>query len=138
MVNTIMNSFSEPGVTMAAFMGIPSDTEFSRRLAERIVSMRKANGMTQTDVADKLGITQQSFARYEAGQRRFPVNILPTLAEALDVSIEELIGVATEGRRGRTSQLERRFQKIRQLPKKDQEFVLQVLDKVIGEDRKTA
>jgi len=123
---------------MPAIMGIPSDTEFSHRLAERIVAMRKAKGMTQTDVANKLGITQQSFARYEAGQRRFPVSILPTLAEALDAGIEELLGIPVKGKRGRTSQLERRFEKIRQLPKKDQEFVLQVLDRVTGEDRKAS
>jgi len=123
---------------MPAIMGIPSDTEFSHRLAERIVAMRKAKGMTQTDVANKLGIAQQSYARYEAGQRRFPVSIMPTLADALDTSVEELLGIEAKGKPGRTSKLEKRFEKIRGLPKKDQQFILEMLDRFIGESRKAS
>ena len=133
-----MSLFEKTGVTMPAIMGIPSDTEFSHRLAERIVAMRKAKGMTQTDVANKLGIAQQSYARYEAGQRRFPVSIMPTLADALDTSVEELLGIEAKGKPGRTSKLEKRFEKIRGLPKKDQQFILEMLDRFIGESRKAS
>ena len=96
--------------------------------------MRKTKQLRQEDVAEKLGIKQQSYARYEAGQRRIHVSILPTLAEALNTTIEELLGVHTKRlKRGRISQLEKRFEKINTLPPREQKFILEMLDRVLGD-----
>jgi transcriptional regulator with XRE-family HTH domain len=53
---------------------------------------RKAAGLTQTQLAEQLGIAQQTLAHYEAGRLRVAVALLSPLACALGVSTEELIG----------------------------------------------
>ena len=114
-------------------MKIANDEEFAKALTERIASLRRLQGQTQKQVADKLGISQQAFARYEAGVRRIPTSILPVLAEALGTSVEELLGVQTNSRkRGKTSQLEHRFQLIRSLSPKERRYIVETLDRLLG------
>jgi transcriptional regulator with XRE-family HTH domain len=55
-------------------------------LAERIRAYRLKNEMTQRDLADQLGVTQQSVARWEQGSppRRYMHRILESLLEESD------------------------------------------------------
>ena len=115
-------------------VSVQNDQELNEVISSRIVKLRKTQQLRQEDVAEKLGIKQQSYARYEAGKRRIPVSILPTLAEALNTTIEELLGVHTKRlKRGRISQLEKRFEKINTLPPREQKFILEMLDRVLGD-----
>ena len=53
-------------------------------------SLRKEQGLTQSELAEKLGVTDKAVSRWETG-RGFPdVAILPVLAKALQVSVAEL------------------------------------------------
>ena len=49
----------------------------------RIATLRKDQGMTQAQLADRLELTQQMIASYEVGRRRVPVSRLPQIAGAL-------------------------------------------------------
>lgn len=107
-------------------------TELSITLAERVAELRRGNALTQAQVAECLGISQQAYARYEAAQRKIPVDLLPKLAEAFAISVEDLLGVSvTEKKRGPQSQLERRFREIQDLPKKEQRFIIEALDRLL-------
>ena len=120
-------------------MQIPSDKELVENLAKRIVELRKAQNLRQVDIARAMGITQQSYAKYEVGERRVPLAILPTLAQALGTSIEDLLGInAKKNKRGRLSQLEQRFEKVRLLSAKDQQFIIEMIDRIIGEQKKAS
>lgn len=44
-----------------------------RKLIDRLVAARKAAGMSQTTLAEKLGKPQQFVSRYELGERRLDV-----------------------------------------------------------------
>ena len=70
---------------------------------------------------------------FEAGRRKVPSSMLPTLAEVLAVSVEELIGIAsTNGKkRGPAPKLLKQVEQISQLPKAKQKFVMEMLDTVI-------
>jgi transcriptional regulator with XRE-family HTH domain len=110
-----------------------SEAAFFQRLGQRIVDLRKQQGLTQTDLATLLQVTQQAVASYEVGRRRIPVSFLPALAEALAVSIEDLL--ATEQRpskRGPTPKLHQKIDQISRLPRSTQQYVLQFLDQVIA------
>jgi transcriptional regulator with XRE-family HTH domain len=50
-------------------------------LGERIHAYRLVNGMTQRELADQLGVTQQSVARWEQGSppRRYMLRVLESL-----------------------------------------------------------
>ncbi|MDR0220022.1 MAG: helix-turn-helix domain-containing protein [Lachnospiraceae bacterium] len=56
-----------------------------------ISAMRKQNGLTQAELAEKIGVTYKAVSRWETG-RGFPdVSILLALSEALNVSVLELL-----------------------------------------------
>jgi len=107
---------------------------FFKALGARIAELRKSADMTQQQLADLLGLSQQHVASYEVGRRRVAVSMLPLLAKALGTSIEELIGEEPKpGKRGRTPKLEQQIERIGQLPKTQQRFVMQVIDSVLAQ-----
>ena len=63
-------------------------TEFYRRLREA----RKANSLTQEELAEKADISRGLVSRYESGAVIPTVDVLVSLANALDVSTDYLLG----------------------------------------------
>ena len=59
---------------------------------ERLKQERKALKLTQRDFAQKLGITQPSYIRYENGTSQPTLETLVTIADVLEVSIDYLLG----------------------------------------------
>lgn len=108
---------------------------FFKTLGARIAELRGRQGLTQTQLASALGLTQQQLGHYEVGRRRVPVSLLAPLADELGVSIEELLGVQGKAkRRGPAPKLEKHLERISQLPKARQRFVLEVRDSVLQQD----
>lgn len=111
-----------------------SDDEraFFIQLGARIHRLRKDQGITQVQLAEQLGVSQQTVTAYESGRRRVPISHLPRLAALLGTSIEELIGEEARPRkRGPTPRLQRQIERIATLPKTQQRFVMQMLDTVL-------
>jgi len=112
----------------------PEDKQFYQELGQRIATTRKALGLTQTKVAEQLGISQQTFAHYEVGRLRIAVATLMPLAEILNTSVDELVyGKAAKGnnKQGPASKLQRQVEQVSQLPRTKQQFVMDMLDTVI-------
>ncbi|GLS42693.1 helix-turn-helix domain-containing protein [Methylobacterium brachythecii] len=61
-------------------------------LVECLVAYRKRAGMTQTELAKRLGLFQSKIAVMEAGGRRIDLIELLTIADILEFDIDELIG----------------------------------------------
>lgn len=59
-----------------------------------IEKARKAKGMTQEQLAKLLGITQGAVAQWENGLTHPSFPMLPKVAAALGVTVNELIGKA--------------------------------------------
>jgi transcriptional regulator with XRE-family HTH domain len=55
--------------------------------------LRKAKGLTQAELAEKIGITQSVVAAYERGAKKPEMDRIPALAKALGVTLEGLYGV---------------------------------------------
>lgn len=68
-------------------------------LATRIHESRKKLGITQEFLATKLGITPQSVSRWENGQSRPDVDMLPKLASIFGITIDGLFGYQAENLR---------------------------------------
>lgn len=69
----------------------------NRNIASLIASRRKALGMTQQALADKLHITNKAVSKWETGEGLPDISILRDLAQALEISVDELLnGVQTE------------------------------------------
>lgn len=55
-------------------------------------SARKAKGLTQAEVASKIGISQNGYSQWENETRRIDKDSLLKLADIFDVSIDYLLG----------------------------------------------
>lgn len=109
------------------------EREFFIELGRRIATLRKDAHITQVQLAQTLGVAQSTLNAYELGQRRVPVSALPILAKSLGVSLEELIGEAPRpGKRGPTPKLQQQMERINQLPKAKQKFVIEMLEGVLS------
>ncbi len=61
---------------------------------KNITELRKLNKLTQRQMAEKLGITQPSYIRYENGTSEPKQEVLVKIADIFDVSIDYLLGRA--------------------------------------------
>ena len=86
-------------------------------------------------MAGTLDVSQQTMQAYEVGRRRIPVSALPVLARTLAVTLEELMGEpATKAqKRGPAPKLAQHMEKISQLPRTQQQFVMRMLDTVLAQ-----
>lgn len=62
-----------------------------KTLGTTISELRKQHGMTQLELAEKMGVTDKAVSKWERDLSCPDINSLPKLAEILDVSIEELM-----------------------------------------------
>lgn len=111
------------------------EREFFVALGERITQLRKARGITQVELAQTLGVSQQTIQAYEVGRRRIQVSTLPVVARALSTSLEELFGEQEQARskRGPAPRWHQQVERLAQLPKAQQRMVMQMLDGVLAQ-----
>jgi len=106
-----------------------TEKAFFRAFGARIAEARKALGLTQVQLAEELGISQQIVASYEVGRRRVQLALLPRLARALAVTVEDLIGEqGVPSKRGPAPKLLQQVERIQRLPKSQQRFIMQMID----------
>ena len=63
----------------------------SQTLGERIASLRKKAGLTQEELAEKLGISPQAVSKWENGTSDPSTSNLFALAKLYGISVEELL-----------------------------------------------
>ncbi len=62
-------------------------------LGKRIADARHDTGLTQKDLADKVGVTAQAVSKWERGNACPDISILDEVADALGVSLPSLLGI---------------------------------------------
>lgn len=65
-------------------------------LCENIRARRRALGLTQKELAERLGISDKTVSRWESGVQLPEASLLPEIAAALSVSIDGLYGIERE------------------------------------------
>ena len=70
-----------------------ADTNYGKILSDAIASNRKAAGMTQDALAEKLGITFQAVSKWENGLAMPDITLLPQIAAIFGISIDSLFGI---------------------------------------------
>lgn len=61
-----------------------------RTFGENLKRERKLSGLTQQELADKIGIKQQQLSQWECNKFEPTVSSIVALAKALDVSFDDL------------------------------------------------
>lgn len=103
-------------------------------LGRRLIELRTKAGLSQAQLAKAAGIPQRTVANYETIASYIPSSVLPSLADALGVMVEDIIGIPVPkgARRGPKSRLEKQFEELRLLPKSEQELAAQVLGRLLA------
>ena len=68
------------------------DMRYEMMKFENIRSLRIDNGLTQKQVAQILGISQNTYSQYEVGVLNYPVDAIVKLADYYGVSTDYLLG----------------------------------------------
>ena len=113
------------------------DEQFFKELGVRIAQARKDHGLTQQELAEQLGVAQQTLAHYEVGRLRLLASLLPALAQGLQLPVEALLGqpsaVKARAKRGPVPALARHMERINALPKTQQKFVMQMIEMALAQ-----
>lgn len=67
--------------------------------SENLKSIRSDAGMTQKSLGEKIGVTSVTIGNWERGVRQPSFELLPKLADALDTSVDALLGKHRTARR---------------------------------------
>jgi len=98
---------------------------------ERLSVLRKQKGLTQSQLAQKVGLSVEMINYYE---RRCPnpsASFIEKTAKVLAVSTDELIGTKPmKAQPGPKSKIEQRIETIKHLPRNKQKLVLDLLETV--------
>jgi transcriptional regulator with XRE-family HTH domain len=98
--------------------------------------MRATLAITQVQLAEVLGISQQAMNSFEKGRRRVPVSLLPVIAQELDTTLDALVAGDTapntaKKKRGPQKKIQQQMQLIETLPIAKQRAIAQVLDSML-------
>jgi transcriptional regulator with XRE-family HTH domain len=109
---------------------VPPTAVRTHPVTETLVRYRKLRGLTQKQLADKVGITRDMLASYELGRARLDDELVVRLAVALGVSADALLGLAEASYEKDKPSLRiiRRVQRIERLPPMDQKVILRTID----------
>ena len=72
-----------------------SRRESAHALGQRLCEKRQARGLTQGQLAVRLGVTRQAISKWEHGQSQPDLDNLQQLAEVYSCSVDELLGMPT-------------------------------------------
>jgi transcriptional regulator with XRE-family HTH domain len=97
---------------------------------ERLFKCREQKGLSQKQMAEILGIKQQSYAAWERRSTALKPEQLAALARILECSIDDLIGQVSKVRRGTgpTGRIRRVFEAVNQLPRHQQNKVAEFVE----------
>lgn len=110
-----------------------SSQEAQETIPQRLARLRRERGMTQVELARRLGVAQPVVSDYERGELRLHGQLIVSLSEILGVSSEELLGLKKAPSNGaiKNRRLLRRLQEIERLPRRDQQALLRTIDRFL-------
>lgn len=78
-----------------------SATEADRTIGNRIATLRVAQGLSQTDLGQAIGVSFQQVQKYEKGRNRIGAGRLQAIADLLRVPVDTFFAGPPEGSGGR-------------------------------------
>ena len=107
-----------------------SDMPQKIKLGDRIIELRKTKVWSQTQLADKVGVSYAQIGRYETKDSQHPAQVLKKIAEALDTTVDYLLNGNTEDKAKATlvdAEMIRYFKEMDTLPQDDKTALLRVM-----------
>ena len=121
-------------VDMTANMGRPTNRKRTA-FGERLVAAREAAGLSQKDLAEKIGISQRALSWWEREPVALKPDQLAALAEALGVTADHLLGRTPEKKRGSgpKGKAQKVFEAVSKLPRHQQKKIIDVVESFVNQ-----
>jgi transcriptional regulator with XRE-family HTH domain len=102
-------------------------------LGQRLARLRKERGLTQVELAKRIGIIQSMVSSYERNKLGLTAEMAIRFALALEVSTDEILHPKRRvpHHQDPSRRVMRRVEQINRLPAKRQSFVLRALDSLL-------
>jgi transcriptional regulator with XRE-family HTH domain len=102
---------------------------------QRLAALRRAKGLTQRELADRIETTRAMVDYYERRAVNPTLEVVDRVARALDVSPAELLGVEapTPAKRGPAGKLRVLFDEVSRLPRRQQEKIAEVVAALVSQ-----
>ncbi|OGR15198.1 MAG: hypothetical protein A2341_07150 [Deltaproteobacteria bacterium RIFOXYB12_FULL_58_9] len=106
----------------------------------RLAELRKAAGLSQTELANLIDVPQQNIAYWEQAEKPPRSDVLPRLAEVLGVKVEQLLDVNASLKRhgGPVGKVRRVFEDVSRLPRRQQEKVVEFVSALVDQYKRSA
>jgi transcriptional regulator with XRE-family HTH domain len=104
---------------------------------EKLFAARLQMGLSQIQLAEKLGITQSTYAGWERRTTALRPDYIAKIASALNVSVDSLLGRENGGKRkgGPVGQARRVFEEVSRLPRHKQQRILGIVEDLLAAQR---
>jgi transcriptional regulator with XRE-family HTH domain len=112
-------------------------------IGNRIRRLRLAHGLTQQQLADRVGLSRRMLAYYEIQGGEPRPDLLVRFAQVLDASVDALTGFQSSSRkavppRPENPHLWRRLKRIEELPLHDRKTILKMIDAMADARRRAS
>jgi transcriptional regulator with XRE-family HTH domain len=98
-------------------------------IGARLKQLRHNRGVTQVELAEKIGIHQSVLSECERGEVRLHGALVVRLAKALKVSTDEILGLQkVNEKRPKNRRFSRRLERIEKMSRSKQRVILEMVD----------
>ncbi len=108
---------------------MPVNHQWTVKFSEHLAALRKQKGLTQQQLAERVGVHVVQLRRYEAGSSQPTLDVIRGIAVALGISADELLFATDE--RGPDGALKLQFEAVSRFDPESKKVVQQVLDSMI-------
>ena len=102
-------------------------------IGKRLADIRKSKGLTQTQLAELIGIKQYMVSEYEIGRSTISADMLARFCRALRCSSDDVFDLPKEKT---TLRLVKRMNAIEELPENTKKYIIKVLDDTISANKR--
>ena len=100
-------------------------------IGDKIQALRKQNGWSQQQLAQKIGTSGPIVGRYERGEMTPSVEVAKKLADTFDVTLDYLVDDTGKTAEIKDKAMLRRIMEIQALDTEDQKTIVHVLDSLL-------
>lgn len=108
---------------------MPATAKNRTAFASRLLQIRKAKGLTQIELSNLSGVSRRVVALYETKIKGPSADVVLRLAKALDVSVDQLMGIRPiKSKASISRKMFKDAKRLEELPPKDRKAVLQMIE----------
>ena len=101
----------------------------SADFGNRIAQLRKEKDLSRDELGEKIGTSGAIVGRYERNDMKPSIEIAAKIAEALDVSLDYLVGISSELIKDK--KMINRLEDVKKLPEKEREKIFEYIDLIV-------